>query len=263
MIVEASGVFDYASQPKEGVAVCNLCGDSDSRYIAREDRYGYPARTAKCGRCGLVFLDPRMTREAYAEFYRSGAYRRLVSAFHGREINAKTIQAEQLAYAQQLATFLEPQVSMGGTLLDIGGSTGVVARALAGRFGLRATVLDPAPDELAEASGLRVIQASIEDYEPKGGEWYDLVTLCQTSDHVLDLRGTLAKVKKLIRPRGNGDGARFFVDIVDYEQTKSSKIDHPYNLTRATMLSYLCRAGFRLIDEGRAEDGIHWRFLCA
>lgn len=253
--VQTRVAWDYLAQPLEYVP-CNLCGSVDTETLATTDRYGFPARTVRCERCALVYLNPRMTKDAYARFYRDGIYRQLVSKFHGREINAKTIQPEQLVYAEQVAKFLKPHVrTMDRTLLDIGGSTGVVARALAQRFGLSATVLDPAPDEIAEAKGLTVVEASIEDYEPR--ERYDLVTLCQTSDHVLDLAATLGKIRRLMDA-----GGLFFVDIVDYDQTKVSKVDHPYNLTRATMLSYLSRAGFRLVDEARAEDGIHWRFLC-
>lgn len=248
--------FDYVAQPKEDVLTCNLCGGVDFRAVMERDRYGYAQRTVRCSSCDLVFLSPRMTAKAYAEFYRSGAYRKLVSAYHGRVIDAKTIQAEQAVYAEQLISFLAPWVVMGGTLLDIGGSTGVVARALAGKFKLNATVIDPAPDELKEASDLGGIQGSIET-EDLGPWTFDLVTMCQTADHVLDLRCALKKIRGLLRDIG-----LFFVDIVDYEQKRESKIDHPYNLTRTTMLSYLARTGFVLIDEGRAEDGVHWRFLC-
>ena len=69
-----------------------------------------------------------MTAQAYGRFY-DGVYRPLVSAFHGRLIDAHTIQAEQREYAVERAAFLRPFVAGAGlgTMLDIGGSTGVVA----------------------------------------------------------------------------------------------------------------------------------------
>ena len=82
-----------------------------------------------------MFLNPRMTAAAYGRFY-DGIYRPLVSAFHGRLIDAQTIQAEQRDYAVDRADD-DPAVLRGRraceTMLDIGGSTGVVAGALRAR----------------------------------------------------------------------------------------------------------------------------------
>src|SRR5687768_486002 len=82
--------FDYAAQSKVRVERCNLCGELEFVGLTHRDRYGYPAVTSGCTQCGLVFLDPVMTREAYAAFY-TKTYRPLVSAFHGRLIDARTI----------------------------------------------------------------------------------------------------------------------------------------------------------------------------
>src|SRR5687768_1573528 len=90
--------FDYAGQPKNAVERCNLCGGQRFVGITHRDRYGFAASAACCGGCGLVFLDPVMTADAYGAFY-GGTYRPLVSAFHGRLIDAMTIQDEQQEYA--------------------------------------------------------------------------------------------------------------------------------------------------------------------
>jgi hypothetical protein len=253
--VNASAIFDYSAQPKERVTACNLCGSSEFVTLSTVDRYGFPVRCDGCLSCGLAFLNPRMTRHAYARFYEK-AYRPLVSAFHGREINAQTIQPEQKEYAERLASFLWPHIGEAETLLDIGGSTGVVARHLASEFGMRATVLDPAPDETVYASDMEVIPGFIEDYTPKWRR-YHLITLCQTVDHLLDIAGTLRKVRETL-----ADDGLFYVDIVDFGQTRTVKVDHPFNLTEPTMLNFLNRAGFDLLYRERAQDRVHVGFLC-
>ena len=53
----------------------------------------------------LAFLSPRPTAEAYAAFYRA-IYRALVSAYHGRRIDADTVQDEQPEYAAELWDYL-------------------------------------------------------------------------------------------------------------------------------------------------------------
>jgi cyclopropane fatty-acyl-phospholipid synthase-like methyltransferase len=262
----AALAFDYVAQPKERVQQCNLCGGSVFIGVTHRDRYGYPASASGCSRCGLVFLDPTMTAGAYADFY-TRTYRPLVSAFHGRLIDARTIQQEQREYAVERGDLLASCLSGHGyrTLLDIGGSTGVVADALARRFDLRATVIDPAPLETVEAQalGLETIEGLIESVD-LGARRFDVVVLCQTVDHLLDVAGTLRRVRELLAA-----GGILFVDIVDFRAAylrnssveDAVKIDHPYYLTEATMAAYLERAGFAIVRADYAADHLHVSYV--
>src|SRR5205823_2516616 len=99
-------------------------------------------------RCGLGFLSPRLAACEYAALYES-VYRPLVSAYHGRLIDAETVQDDQRAYAAELVAFLRGSLpTWPRSVLDVGGSTGTVAGAVRREFGSAATVLDPSPDEL-------------------------------------------------------------------------------------------------------------------
>lgn len=259
--------FDYGAQPKRDASICNLCGAHRFVVLSHRDRYGFAAQTCGCLRCGLVFLHPVMTAEAYSRFY-ARTYRPLVSAYHGRRIDVRTIQEEQRAYARQKVTFLEPHLAgrQQQTLIDIGGSTGIVAQALASAFGLRATVLDPAPLEIAEARalGVETITTLLEEFDP-GGRQFDIVTMCQTIDHLLDVSGALGKVLRLLRSEG-----MLYLDIVDFRAAylrawnvdEAIKIDHPYYLTDATMGTYLRRAGFEVVRMEFAADHLHIGYLC-
>jgi SAM-dependent methyltransferase len=213
-----------------------------------------------------VFLDPVMTADAYGRFYQR-IYRPLVSAYHGRLIDARTIQDEQREYAAERGDLLEPVLGGRGyrTLLDIGGSTGVVAHAFAQRFDLRATVVDPAPLETAEAQafGLETIEGLIERID-LGDRRFDMVMLCQTVDHLLDVTGTLRRVRELLTPQG-----LLFVDIVDFRAAylrnwsveEAVKIDHPYYLTEATATAFLKRAGFDIVRADYAADHLHVSYI--
>jgi SAM-dependent methyltransferase len=264
--IQALG-YDYAAQPRDLVTTCNLCNGSVLVTLTHRDRYGYPAQASACTRCGLVFLNPRMTAAAYGRFY-DGVYRPLVSAFHGRLIDARTIQAEQREYAADRAEFASPFLSGSGlrTMLDIGGSTGVVASHFAQRFGLTATLIDPAPLEVEEARafGLETITGLVEEYDFDGRR-FDLVLICQTVDHLLDVAGTLRRVRELLTPNGY-----LFIDIVDFRAAylrnwsveDATKIDHPYYLTQETMTAYLRRAGFECVRAAYAADHLHVSYLC-
>jgi 2-polyprenyl-3-methyl-5-hydroxy-6-metoxy-1,4-benzoquinol methylase len=259
--------YDYAAQPHEAIASCNLCGGSSFVVLTHRDRYGFPAQAHACNSCGLVFLNPRMTPQAYARFY-DGIYRPLVSAFHGRQIDAKTIQQEQRAYAAERAAFVRPFLEQATlrSMLDIGGSTGVVAHHFAQQFGLDATLIDPAPLEVEEARrlGLETVTGLVEHHE-FGSRRFDLVLICQTVDHLLDIRGVLDRVRHLLSLQGF-----LFIDIVDFRAAylrnwsveDAIKIDHPYYLTQETMTGYLRRAGFDILRTDYAADHLHVSYLC-
>ena len=259
--------FNYQNQPKEIVKYCNLCGSSNSTPVAFKDRYGFPAITVACLSCGLVYLNPRMTAEAYRKFY-EGTYRALVSLYHGMQINSETIQTKQYKYAADLGDLLRLWMGALPTnkLLDIGGSTGVVARHLADMFEFRATVVDPAPMELAAAERRNLITRCglIEQTDFKG-EFFSLITICQAVDHLLDIKATLMKARTLLL-----GGGLLFVDIVDFNTVSPNltnveeaiKIDHPYYLTAPTMEQYLESTGFRIIKTVMAADKIHRNFVC-
>jgi Methyltransferase domain len=258
--------FDYEREDKRAVERCNLCGGSQFVVLAHRDRYGYAAQACGCSRCGLVFLDPVMTVEAYGRFY-SRTYRPLVSAYHGRLIDARTIQQEQRDYAVERGDLLASYVldRRARTMLDIGGSTGVVAYAFAERFGLQPTIVDPAPMETAEAQalGLETIEGLIEVVD-LGERTFDIVVLCQTVDHLLDIDGTLRRVRELISQDG-----LLFVDIVDFRAAylrnwsieEAIKIDHPHYLTEPTMAAYLARAGFEILRTDYAADHLHVSYI--
>lgn len=276
----ASDLFDYASQFKERVTRCNLCGGSTFTTIAHSDRYGFPVKADGCNGCGLVFLNPRMSRDGYTRFYED-AYRPLVSAYHGREINAQTIQPEQKAYARDLAAFLRPHLPQPlHTLMDVGGSTGVVARHLWREFcatwgGSSVMVLDPAADELAEARDLKggvaieVQPGFAEDYDPKDRR-FDLVTICQAIDHVLDPMSVLKMARKAIgHKEATTTKGLLFVDIVDFKAVLARKglnhaikLDHPYYFTEETIEAYLAVTGFKVKAKNYAPDGVHIGYLC-
>ncbi len=259
--------YDYGAQATHRPEECNLCSARGRAVeVTARDRYGYPATLVVCGRCGLGYLCPQLSATQYLHFY-SDIYRPLVSAYHGRRIDAETVQLEQHCYAAKLAAFLLPLLpSSPRTILDVGGSTGVVSRILAARLNARATVLDPCPTELAvaRAAGMETIAGLVEDFDPGQRTW-DLVLLCQTIDHLLDVRGALAALRQMMSA-----GGRAFVDIVDVDVLlrrignieQIVKIDHPHYLTRTTAMALFARTGFTIVAEQLSDDG-HRGFVLA
>ena len=226
--------FDYATAAKETVA-CNLCGGTDTKPVATEDRYGLPVTTVRCKACGLRYQNPRLTESASDDFYASG-YRPLLSAYYKRTFNAESIEGEQWTYAAQTAAILTPHVPRGGKLLDVGGSTGIVAQMFQLRFGTEGIVIDPAADELAMVRGNATIRASAESADfPKA----DLAMVCRAIDHFRDPKGVLTRLRAAV--------PLLFVDIVNVDaipKAKRYKLDHPYSFTPTTLTAMLEASGW-------------------
>jgi SAM-dependent methyltransferase len=238
--------FDsYADAAKEVVGECNLCGSKSFSPVAMLDRYELLAPSVMCDSCGLKFL------------YVRGHYRRLLTQHFGRDFSPHSIEAEQERYAERLCGWLAPfmEKTRGGLLLDLGGSTGVVADRLSTTFNLDATVVEPSQAEAdrARSRGLAVANVRLEDYAA-GGNHYDLVTLCQTVDHLLDIKAALSSIRQWVAPDG-----LFFVDFVEGGPTK---IDHPFYLQGVTMQKYVGQAGFKVVAMDSSTDGIHVNVIC-
>jgi hypothetical protein len=90
------------------------------------------------------------------------------------------------------------------------------------------------------------------------------VIVCQTADHLLDVAGTLRRVRELL----TADGV-LFVDIVDFRAAylrnwsveEAIKIDHPYYFTESVMLAYLRRSGFDVLRSDYAADHLHVSYV--
>ena len=257
--------FDIDQQSRIDISECNLCGNQRFVVITRRDRYGFNNKACTCLKCGLVFLNPVMTEKAYREFYKT-TYRKLVSAYHGKSISADTLKDEQEKYGYELsdfiAAFMEKRVIK--TLLDIGGSIGIVAKILTNHYKLKTTILDPAPSEIKEARKLKfeTVTGMLRDLDNISGK-FDLIIMCQTIDHLIDINGDLKRVRVMIN-----EGGLVYIDIIDFraiylrEQSikEAIKPDHPYYLTEFSVESYLRLTGFKILRKEYVDHRVG--YLC-
>jgi hypothetical protein len=229
----ATRAFDPQAYPHELVA-CNLCGGTDASAVVEQDRYGLPTRIVQCDGCGLQFINPRMTAEGYAAFYQHG-YRPLLDQYRGPRVMVD-LETDQRMYAADVVALVGPMIPTHGTLLDVGGSTGIVGRAFAPAYDV--TVIDPAPDELARALGCRTICGTAETVMFPTA---DVALLCRTVDHLRDPLGVLRRLRVAAR--------WLVVDAMDVDQWPARgryKVDHPYAFTAETLRRMVDAAGWTI-----------------
>jgi ubiquinone/menaquinone biosynthesis C-methylase UbiE len=218
-----------------------------------------------CEGCGLVFQNPRPTATGYAEFYDKW-YRQLIAALNGRSHDDQALLSDQRFYAAKLVNFLkrflkDVPISVS---VDLGGSTGCVAKAVQDEFGATCLVVDPCPVELSQARslGLKCEQVLAEEWDPQSRK-FDLVLICRSVDHFLSISDVLAKVAHCLKP-----GGYLFIDPLDFESwartmydyRKLLKMDHVYYLSDETMRIYLRAAGFEIVASDFG-DGSHISYL--
>lgn len=252
--------FDYAAQPKE-IPPCSQCGTVIRRQVlATQDRYGLPVRTVEC-MCGLRLLDPRMTKDAYAEFYEQH-YRPLLTALLGAQYTIEHVRENQRKYALALADEIESWVVPypSAQLLDLGGSTGLIAQEFMRRWGCEATVVDPCEAELQQATGCTQIHASAEDVT-FAKESFDVILLCRTIEHLLDPKGVLTRAREWVTPDGF-----LVVDAMDVDYWGKEvryKVDHPYAFTAATLRRMVTSAGWRVRGSWTRRKGQYVGLVCS
>jgi SAM-dependent methyltransferase len=216
---------------------CPACGAEDVR--PRFEKHGW--RFVRCGGCRLVRLDPlpdpATLAQVYERSYRDGLY----STFaRSTDVRAATAAARVAA--------LRPHVPP-GPWLDVGAATGALLRA-AGAAGIDAEGIELAAPAVAaaRASGLRVTQASADDFVP--ARRYACVTAFDLVEHLTDPAAFLARVRGWVVPEG-----RLALTVPDIGSVQARLMGrrwyyyappvHVFYFDRRTIRALLARHGWR------------------
>lgn len=226
-----------------------LCGSSDFVPVAGVDRYGHEQATVVCRRCGLVQSNPRMTAEAYRDFYESDHYRHVYEGVdftavaeakfddpHARAIFDRVVAAKP---REEIATVLEFGAGGGWNL---------------SRFkdeGMHVVGYDYSPGlvEVGRNHGIDLRQGGLEDVDGS----YDVIVANHVIEHTLDPRAALRRLGAHL-----DRGGVFFVGIPDIAQFDVRHLQnaHTYYFTRATLERVASEAGFE-VSAHRIEEGGH------
>lgn len=252
--------------PHEQIDQCDYCDSATFQTISDKDRYGFKSRYVMCESCGLIFQNPVPTAEGYNKFY-AEYYRPLLTAYHGRAgFDPEDLPSEAKNYARFVAEFTSFSKVLKGTktAVDLGGSTGIVAKQLRDH-GVECLTVDLAEAELAvaEAEGLSTEFGTAESWDAKD-RVYDMVLVCRTADHLRSVSRTLERIRTFLT-----DGGYLFWDIVDFgvlsqvrpDYRTALKMDHCYYLTDTTMRAYFKTHGFEVIASDFTR-GHHRAYIC-
>ena len=179
------------------VGVCALCGGMLSGYCRKDG-----VLTGRCRLCGLVQVafqnaaDRQGWRALYGE---PGRYHkeRVLDGFHSVEQRFQ----HDLRLARIRVVNLKRFCSK-GSLLDVGCSNGALV-SVAQSLGFQAEGLEMDPwtaEQARKLAGCPIVCADFEHWE--SGKVYDVITLIDAFEHLLDPTSAMEKLRRLLTGRG-------------------------------------------------------------
>lgn len=244
--------FDYITEKQEEV-LCALCGTDDFYVLSEVSKNKLPVRTCLCKRCGLIYLNPRMTTEGYDNYYKY-FYRQDRSMIKGRDEaeEEKSFQSARKfgrALAQRLKSFIQP-----GLTVDVGSSTGGVLFGIreilpsADAFGIEPSVSEA---EFANKKGVKTEQTLFENF--RGDDLAASTVLCVKSlNHLLKPRAFFEWARRTLKKDGY-----LILAVKNFRQQvyragaleHAIQIDHPYMFVPETLRRFVESAGFDVVYE--------------
>ena len=244
---------------------CLLCDADDAEALvtsaaqmsSRTERFTF----VRCGRCGLIYLNPRVPERAIGEWYGPdylphrgdaawGRYARFAAEGQRRTDRARVRQAMRSA-----------TIGPGTRALDVGCGRPTFLEALHRRTGALGTGFDFSDggwrDDPARwrAAGLELHRGRLEELR-LGGD-YDLITLWHALEHDYRPLELLGRLRQLARP-----GATLLVEVPDHEGLTRRVHGsawagyhtprHTAAYTCATLGAMLERAGWRVVRQQRS-----------
>lgn len=185
---------------------CILCGQSETRLAFRgKDRLGVTDETfsiVQCQGCGLLYLNPRPTREEMGQYYPYSQYKDEFTPAIEDEPSVVS-RLNRLYHMERLCRAVE-RVKQEGQLLDVGCATGNFLDRMRRRGGWRVygvEVHEEAARYAQERFGLEVFQGELEGAR-YAARSFDVVTLWNVLEHLHSPLDTLGEIRRLLKDDG-------------------------------------------------------------
>lgn len=230
---------------------CNLCGARSDEKLFTTPRDGTMISIVRCKACGLVYQNPRMSGKEIAALYNR-------KKKHYRSKPAGTKEKKFLLLAEGRIKNIERFASK-GKLLDIGSAFGPLLAAAKLR-GWQAEGVELArhmADFAEKRYGVRIYAKPVEKLRLKA-ENFDVVTMYDVIEHLLDPKKTLVECNRILKAGGLLVIQTPAVDSL-YASMKGKDwpyfgLHHTYYFSRKTMGKMLHAAGFRIVKIFNGDD---------
>lgn len=186
--------------------ICNLCGSSESSVLYTDlpdmllKRSEITSTLVKCCNCGLIYQNPRPTREEIRQHY--------PDRYDSYNHRSETLKRDKLSrwaadYGIAKRCHYVTRYKRGGLLLDIGCSTGLFLSGMHkhGRWQLYGLEPSDYAASIARQHGLEVITGTLDEITFPT-ESFDVVTMWDVFEHMHDPLNTLQRIAQILKPDG-------------------------------------------------------------
>lgn len=244
---------------------CNLC-QSDNYVVLYEGRdrlHGLdgPFRLVRCQQCGLIYLNPRPTRQEMGRYYPPD----YEPYAQGVERTKGFLSSLDYYYGIAKRCRMITRRKKPGRILDVGCGVGHFLNGMKRRGwqALGVEVSEEAAAYARERFGLEVFIGQLEEMELPAA-YFDAITLWHVLEHLHDPLATLREINRLLKDNGllvfaipnwHSVDARLFGEYwVGLDMPR-----HLYVFPRPALEKLLAKSGFK-ITETRCFFGSHGAF---
>lgn len=222
---------------------CVICNAEKTSQITIQNNYS----VVRCTNCGLVYLNPRPSKEALMKLY---------NGYHRRNGKDEHIWAMLMKKNfRNISSLLNRTFPKKGSLLDIGCGYGHFVETMRD-YGWTASGIEPSSGafEYARAKGLNVLNSSIDDINfPEGS--FDVITAFYVLEHLCDPLAALKKISMMLKRNGilvlRIPHTTPIVKLLALLKIKNNLYDAPFHLydfSPATIRLLLEKAGFSSVS---------------
>lgn len=222
---------------------CTLCGSEAIEELSDKTRYSTLKKVYFCKQCQIVFLYPQMTEEEEADYYKD-EYRKIFSC----DSSTKERFENALPEAKQRRERIKHLLSKEDKVLEMGCASGYFLFSIKGLVGEIHGIEPHTEDaEYAENLGIKVFF----DHKHCYKEYYNIIFMYHTLEHLRDPVKTLKEIKQLLKPNGflvievpNVDDMLISVYNIEAFKNFYWQAPHYWYFTPQTLLMVLSEAGF-------------------
>ena len=242
------------------VGACRLCGSTGWTPRFRDGEH----EIRDCDACGLVWVSPRRDEEGLAALYGSEDYWRSDAP---KECGYGDYRADEERYLATFRLRLDRALRDGprsGRALDVGCAAGYCLRVLAER-GFEVCGVELSPVIAAEARrhlGDDAIHVGTLEGAPLEPGSFDLITMWDVVEHVVDPHALLRRARELLAPGGllvleTQDVRSAFARLLGRRWHHYKHAEHLYHFSPGPLRRLLLDTGFRVETLTHRHAGKH------
>ena len=238
------GIYPFEKVP------CCVCGGQKFEALSEKDRYGLYAPVVICVGCGLVQTNPRMTEEAYQQFYEIEYSKLYIGVDNPHDYHFNKLYKRGRRIYDYIEQSLEAQLNQ-SRILEVGCSSGGILQYFKEQ-GNQVRGCDFNPETVRFGRDRYNLELQVGTIYDITLSWRpDIVIYSHVLEHILNPVEELEKVRSIMAENAilyiEVPGIKHISKQYDFDLLSYLQNAHVYYFTLTTLKNLLKKAGFDFI----------------